>query len=168
MFMYNEEFEAKILAGIKSVTDEWNDFYRKPIIMPFSPEKMAKIVENVPELNSAVEFFTREVTMEYASNGLGEWIRALDLSPLANSKYIKRFVDIENMEKAIEQIESANGLTRQAARYAVKQNTVLAEAISPARGSSHEKAIRCARASAIGLIKSGYTPKWLDEEFPCK
>ena len=72
------------------------------------------------------------------------------------------------IELWIEQIESANGLTRQAARYAVKQNTVLAEAISPGRGSSHEKAIRCARASAIGLIKSGYTPKWLDVEFPCK
>lgn len=63
----------------------------------------------------------------------------------------------------IEHIESADGFSRAFAEYSLRLNTEYANALWPGKGLPREKALQCARAAAIGLIKSGYRPKWLGD-----
>ena len=62
----------------------------------------------------------------------------------------------------IEQIESPSGFTRQSAHYRMFMNSDYAETVRPGSGLSRKKALRLARSVAIGLVRSGYRPKWLD------
>lgn len=70
------------------------------------------------------------------------------------------------LDALIDHIESSDGYTRRCAHYTVALNTVLADAISPGRGVSNVSGLRLGRSIAQGLVKCGYTPKWLDKEFP--
>lgn len=63
----------------------------------------------------------------------------------------------------LEHIESADGFSRAFAEYSFRLNTEYANALRPGKGLPREKALQCARAAAIGLIKSGYRPKWLGD-----
>lgn len=66
----------------------------------------------------------------------------------------------------IARIESQDGLTRQCARHALEYNTIYIKALKPERALTKEQGILQARQTAKGLINCGYTPKWLDVEFP--
>lgn len=70
------------------------------------------------------------------------------------------------LAKLIDHIESPEGFTRVGARQQVLLNTELANTLRPGTGVSHESALKIGRAIALGLVNCGYTPKWLDEEFP--
>lgn len=63
----------------------------------------------------------------------------------------------------VEHIESVDGFSRAFAEYSFQLNTEYADALKPGKGLPREKALKCARAAAIGLIKSGYRPKWLGD-----
>ncbi len=65
-----------------------------------------------------------------------------------------------------EHIESSDGFTRRCAHYTVGLNTDLANVIRPGTGISGESGLKLGRAIAQGLVNCGYTPKWLDKEFP--
>jgi len=69
----------------------------------------------------------------------------------------------EYRTRLISHIESSSGFTRQSAVYQMRLNTEYAEALSPGKGLSREKALKLGRMIAEGLVRSGYTPKWLDE-----
>ena len=73
----------------------------------------------------------------------------------------KRFMDLW-----VAHIESPEGFTRIGIRGMIKQQTELVDAARPGCGMSQEGAISLGRAMSIGLVRCGYTPKWLDEEFP--
>lgn len=73
----------------------------------------------------------------------------------------QRFMDLW-----IAHIESPEGFTRIGLRSLVRQRTELDEAIRPGGGVSHEDVIEFGRGMTRGLISCGYTPKWLDKEFP--
>lgn len=77
----------------------------------------------------------------------------------------ERLVDL-CMKSLVEHIESPDGFTRICARYVVCMNTDLANAMKPGKGVNHESAMKIGRAVALGLVRNGYTPKWLDKEFP--
>lgn len=77
----------------------------------------------------------------------------------------ERLVDFYK-KSLIEHIESPDGFTRIGANYMVRQNTDLANALKPGKGLSHESAMKIGRAVVQGLVRNGYTPKWLDKEFP--
>lgn len=66
----------------------------------------------------------------------------------------------------IARIESIDGLTRQYAWHTLKFNTIYTQAKMPERALSEAQGIMLARQTAIGLIRCGYTPKWLDVDFP--
>lgn len=70
------------------------------------------------------------------------------------------------LKSLIEHIESPDGFTRIGARYVVGMNTDLANAMKPGRGVNRESAVKIGRAVVQGLVRCGYTPRWLDEEFP--
>lgn len=66
----------------------------------------------------------------------------------------------------IAHIESPEGFTRIGLRGLIRQRTELDEAVQPGGGVSHEDVIEFGRGMTRGLISCGYTPKWLDKEFP--
>jgi len=70
------------------------------------------------------------------------------------------------LRRMTEHIESQSGFTLQAARHIVLLNTEYAEVMRPGSGLSKTSAIRLGRAYVNGLVNVGYTPKWLDEEYP--
>lgn len=70
------------------------------------------------------------------------------------------------LKSLIAHIESPDGFTRISAHYTVQLNTDFANAARPGTGVSRESAIKIGRAVAQGLVRSGYTPKWLDVDFP--
>lgn len=65
----------------------------------------------------------------------------------------------------IRQIESPDGFTRLGIRWEVLRATRLADVVNPGDRITSEGAVRMARAIAGALVKVGYTPKWLDEEW---
>lgn len=76
----------------------------------------------------------------------------------------ERLVDVY-MKSLIEHIESPDGFTRICAHYMVRMNTELANAMKPGKGVNRESAMKIGRAAAQGLVRNGYTPKWLDVDF---
>ena len=70
------------------------------------------------------------------------------------------------LKSLIAHIESPDGFTRICAQYTVQLNTDFANTEKPGKGVGHESAIKIGRAVAQGLVRSGYTPKWLDVDFP--
>jgi len=64
------------------------------------------------------------------------------------------------------QIESPAGFTYSGVRRMVGLNTEYAEMIRPGSGMKTADAMVMAHSLVKGLIKAGYTPKWLDREFP--
>lgn len=110
-------------------------------------------------------------------NGDWEVLSAKEYLALKTLNYYKRkFQDERNAEfehavdsclkLLIEHIESPYGFTRISARHMIWMNTDLANAMKPGKGVSRESAMKIGRAVAQGLVRCGYTPKWLDEEFP--
>ena len=73
----------------------------------------------------------------------------------------QRFMDLW-----IAHIESPEGFTRIGLRGLVRQRTELAEAVRPGGGVSQKAVIEFGRGMARGLVRCGYTPKWLDVDFP--
>ncbi len=63
-------------------------------------------------------------------------------------------------------IESPEGFTRIGLRGLVRQRTELDEAVRPGSGVSQNAVIEFCRGMSMGLVRCGYMPKWLDEEFP--
>ena len=72
-----------------------------------------------------------------------------------------RFIDLW-----IAHIESPEGFTRRAVRGMIRQQTELVDAHRPGCGMSKKGAISLGRAMSMGLVRNGYTPKWLDKDFP--
>lgn len=60
-------------------------------------------------------------------------------------------------------MESENGVSRLAARRVLAYEL---ERIKDIGDISYEDAVKAARSHAQGFINCGYTPQWLDEEFP--
>ena len=73
----------------------------------------------------------------------------------------QRFMDLW-----IAHIESPEGFTRIGVRGMIGQQTELVDAARPGCGMSQKGAISLGRAMSMGLVRNGYTPKWLDKEFP--
>ena len=73
----------------------------------------------------------------------------------------QRFMDLW-----IAHIESPEGFTRIGLRGLVRQRTELDEAVRPGSGVSQKAIIEFGRGMARGLVRCGYTPKWLDVDFP--
>ena len=73
----------------------------------------------------------------------------------------QRFMDLW-----IAHIESPEGFTRIGARGMIRQQTELVDAARPGCGMSQKGAISLGRVMTRGLIRCGYTPKWLDKDFP--
>ena len=73
----------------------------------------------------------------------------------------QRFMDLW-----IAHIESPEGFTRIGLRGLIRQRTELDEAVRPGSGVSHEDVIEFGRGVTMGLVRCGYTPKWLDKDFP--
>ena len=73
----------------------------------------------------------------------------------------QRFVDLW-----IAHIESPEGFTRIGTRGMIKQQTELVDAARPGCGMSQKGAISLGRAMSMGIVRCGYTPKWLDKDFP--
>jgi len=65
-------------------------------------------------------------------------------------------------------IESGDGFTRKGVRNIVWLNTEYVRAVRPGFEISKFSSVRLARSYVLGLIKTGYTPKWLDVEYPLK
>ena len=70
-----------------------------------------------------------------------------------------------HIDKWKEFIESNEGISRLLARYQYEQHMDL-NVREGRQVVTHEHATRLARAMAEPLKKAGYTPKWLDEDFP--
>ena len=73
----------------------------------------------------------------------------------------QRFMDLW-----IAHIESPEGFTRIGVRGMIKQQTELVDAARPGCGMSKKGAVSLCRAMSMGLVRCGYTPKWLDKDFP--
>ena len=73
----------------------------------------------------------------------------------------QRFMDLW-----IAHIESPEGFTRIGVRGMIRQQTELVDAARPGCGMSQKGAISLGRVMTRGLIRCGYTPKWLDKDFP--
>ena len=73
----------------------------------------------------------------------------------------QRFMDLW-----IAHIESPEGFTRIGVRGTIKKQTELVDAARPGCGMSQKGAISLGRVMTRGLIRCGYTPKWLDKDFP--
>lgn len=73
----------------------------------------------------------------------------------------QRFMDLW-----IAHIESPEGFTRIGLRGLVRQRTELDEAVRPGGGVSRRAVMEFGRGMAMGLVRCGYTPKWLDKEYP--
>lgn len=73
----------------------------------------------------------------------------------------RRFMDLW-----IAHIESPEGFTRIGARGMIRQQTELVDAARPGCGMSQKGAISLGRGMTMGLVRCGYTPKWLDKDFP--
>ena len=73
----------------------------------------------------------------------------------------QRFVDLW-----IAHIESPESFTRIGLRALIRQRTELDEAVRPGSGVSQKAVIEFGRGMARGLVRCGYTPKWLDKDFP--
>lgn len=80
----------------------------------------------------------------------------------------REFVSVVDsfLKLLIDRIESSDGFTRVGAHYMVQLNTDMANAMKHGMGVSHESGMRIGRAIAQGLVRCGYTPKWLDKDFP--
>ena len=99
-----------------------------------------------------------------------------ELSFLRFRKYKEKFhiegkKDLEQMAQRfmdlwIAHIESPEGFTRIGLRGLVRQRTELDEALRPGGGVSKKAVIEFGRGMTRGLIRCGYTPKWLDVDFP--
>ena len=99
-----------------------------------------------------------------------------ELTFLRFRKYKEKFLaegkkDLEQvaqrfMDLWIAHIESPEGFTRIGLRGLIRQRTELDEAVRPGSGVSHEDVIEFGRGMTMGLVRCGYTPKWLDKEFP--
>ena len=91
-------------------------------------------------------------------------------------KYMEKFhaegkTDLEQMARHfmdlwIAHIESPDGFTRLGVRGMIRQQTELVDAARPGCGMSRKGAISLGRGMTRGLISCGYTPKWLDVDFP--
>ena len=73
----------------------------------------------------------------------------------------QRFMDLW-----IAHVESPEGFTRIGLRALVRQRTELDEALRPGGGVSRKAVIEFGRGMTMGLVRCGYTPKWLDKDFP--
>ena len=73
----------------------------------------------------------------------------------------QRFIDLW-----VAHIESPEGFTRIGVRGMIKQQTELVDAARPGCGMSKKGAVSLGRAMSMGLVRCGYTPKWLDKDFP--
>ena len=73
----------------------------------------------------------------------------------------QRFMDLW-----IAHIESPEGFTRIGLRALVRKGTELSEAMRPGSGLPKKSVIDFGRGMTRGLIRCGYTPKWLDKDFP--
>ena len=73
----------------------------------------------------------------------------------------QRFMDLW-----IAHIESPEGFTRIGLRALARQGTELSEAMRPGSGLPQKSVIEFGRGMTRGLIRCGYTPKWLDVDFP--
>ena len=99
-----------------------------------------------------------------------------ELSFLRFRKYKEKFhtegkKDLEQMAQRfmdlwIAHIESPEGFTRIGLRALVRKGTELSEAMRPGSGLPQKSVIEFGRGMARGLIRCGYTPKWLDKDFP--
>ncbi len=80
-------------------------------------------------------------------------------------------VELENsVEQFIreleDQIESPGGYTRRAIRNLIIYNLDFPEALLQRHESTRTNVVAMGRGYAEGLVRAGYKPKWLDEEFP--
>ena len=75
-------------------------------------------------------------------------------------------VALRFMDLWIAHIESPEGFTRRAVRGMIRQQTELVDAHRPGCGMSQKGAISLGRAMSMGIVRCGYTPKWLDKDFP--
>ena len=73
----------------------------------------------------------------------------------------QRFMDLW-----IAHIESPEGFTRIGLRGLIRQRTELDEAVRPGCGVSRDAVNTFGRGMTMGLVRCGYTPKWLEKEFP--
>lgn len=99
-----------------------------------------------------------------------------ELSFLRFRKYKEKFhtegkKDLEQMAQRfmdlwIAHIESPEGFTRIGLRALVRKGTELSEAMRPGSGLPQKSVIEFGRGMTRGLIRCGYTPKWLDKDFP--
>jgi len=74
-----------------------------------------------------------------------------------------REVVCRHLEHWLHLIESEDGVARLAARRLLAYEL---ERVKIIGDITHEDAVRAARSHAQGLIQCGYTPRWLDAEFP--
>lgn len=91
-------------------------------------------------------------------------------------KYMEKFhaegkADLEQMARRfvdlwIAHIESPDGFTRLGVRGMIRQQTELVDAARQGCGMSRKGAISLGRTMSMGLVRCGYTPKWLDKDFP--
>ena len=98
------------------------------------------------------------------------------LALMTLKRYCKKFHDAgrDDFEKVAQQyleywiarIESTDGLTRQCAWHTFNYHTLYLRVVKPESALTDAQGAQLARQTASGLIHCGYTPKWLDEEFP--
>ncbi len=92
------------------------------------------------------------------------------------SRFREKFRKESNVElaKSVErfireleiQIESPGGYTRRAIRSLIVSDLDFVAAMYPGSGISWTNSVLLGRGCARGLVRVGYKPKWLDEEYP--
>ena len=106
------------------------------------------------EIPISIEYLTFLRFKKYKEKFLAEGKK--DLEQVA-----QRFMDLW-----IAHIESPEGFTRIGVRGMLKQQTELVDAARPGCGMSQKGAISLGRVMSMGIVRCGYTPKWLDVDFP--
>ena len=127
--------------------------------------------KNYVELNFEMARFFGGIDL--ARGGYSGYLILLDKCTL---KQLKRYKDKFHTEgqkeleacadkyiaEWIDQIESENGFTRKYMRFQVRLQYGRVEE----ERMTYEQLLDAVRDYATGLVRGGYTPKWLDEEFP--
>lgn len=106
------------------------------------------------EIPIAVEYWTLDVLKKYSKKFHEQGRNDLES---AADRYLRYW---------IARIEGPDGLTRQCAWHALKYNTIYIGALKPERALTEEQGILLARQTAIGLVRCGYRPKWVEVDFP--
>lgn len=166
---------VEVQRPLRALFDDSFSFVRKVTV----DRKVISLESNARDFSDANEFddfVQRNIEMvkflgetELQRGATSGYLVYLDKQVLKNlGKYREKFRSEgkgelaaradEHYRQWCEQIESMNGFARSYARFQVE--------LQMSGGKTRERAVAIVRRQIGGIDRYGYTPKWLDEEFP--